>query len=318
MIDIVGSNYCYQGERLSQPEIIVVRDHHYNEETQCFPLQQLLTNSMCAADQHTVIFDHVLAHDDVLTDYNLVFFPSFMARENTEFIQQQILPNWHDRTHTFNFMINKPRPHRIRLLELIKAHALQNYTHSLAWRANTVNDIAVTDYRFGPEVVMDRGVRNGSFRNAHTYQALLQKTVFEPSCISLITEPVYYERETIITEKTLMAMWAGTLPIWVGGWRIADWMSSQGFDVFEDIVDHSYQNLPDPQQRTEQAIERNLALLKDFDQAQAFLQQHRARFMHNLTLLESNHFRRLCTSMLDQHSGPVLQTLNKLLGIVHK
>jgi hypothetical protein len=226
MIELVGSNYRYAGQRLSQPEIIVVRDHHFDEESQCFHIEHLLTHSECDPSLHTVIFDHVLQHDDALAQYNLVCFPSFMARENTEFVQQQIHPDWHDRSCAFNFMINKPRPHRIRLLELVQQHGLKNYSHSLAWRTNTVNDIAVTDYRFGPEVVMDRGVKNGSFRNARTYQDLLQKTVFEPSCISLITEPVYYERETIITEKTLMAMWAGTLPIWVGGWRIADWMAS--------------------------------------------------------------------------------------------
>lgn len=318
MIDLVGSNYRYSGERLTQPEIIVVRDHHYDEEAQCFHLQQLLDHSVCPADQHTVIFDHVLTHDDVLTHHNLVCFPSFMARENTEFIQQDIKPDWTQRQHTFNFMINKPRPHRIQLLELIKQHGLDNYSHSLAWRANTVNDIAVTDYRFGTEAVMDRGVRNGSFRNAHTYQALLQKTVFEPSCVSLITEPVYYERETIVTEKTLMAMWAGTLPIWVGGWRIADWLADHGFDVFEDIIDHSYQDLPDPAQRVNQSIQRNLHLLKDFDLTRSVLEQHRARFEHNLTLLQSNYFRRLCISMLDHRTGPVLKILQNLLGIVHK
>ena len=77
MIEFVGHNYRYQGEQLTKPEIIVIRDHHYHEDTQQFPVEQLLKNSLCDPDLHTVIMDHVLAHDDCLQDYNLIYFPSF-------------------------------------------------------------------------------------------------------------------------------------------------------------------------------------------------------------------------------------------------
>jgi hypothetical protein len=315
MIDVVGSTYSYQGEQLASPEIIVVRDHHYNEEQQCFPVKQLLENSTCNPKEHVVIFDHVLQHDDVLKKYQLVSFPSFLARENTEFVQQHIQPDWSNKTATFNFMINKPRPHRIQLLEMIKEFALTNYCHALAWRTNTVNNIPVTDYRFGLEVVMERGVRNGSFRNAHTYQDLLQKTVFEPACVSLITEPVYYERETIITEKTLMAMWAGTIPVWVGGWRISDYLKQAGFDTFDDVVDHSYQNLANPKDRSRQAIERNLHLLTDFEKTRQFVQQNQSRFQHNLSILESNFFNQKCLRMINIYSGEVQTKLQQMLRL---
>jgi hypothetical protein len=318
MIELVGPNYCYQGEQLTSPEIIVIKDHHYNEELECFPVEQLLNNSVCNSQQHTVIFDHVLQHDDVLRNYNLIYFPSFMARENTEFVDQQIVPDWNNKTTTFNFMINKPRPHRIQLLELIKQFELTNYAHSLAWRSNTVNDIAVTNYCFGPEVLMDRGVRNGHFKNALTYQGLLQKNVFEPTCVSLVTEPVFYERETIITEKTLMAMWAGTMPIWVGGWRIADWLQERGFDTFADVIDHSYQTLEDPAERVRQAIARNLHVLKDTNLAGCFTEQYQHRLQHNLNLLQNNFFQKTCLHTIKQHSGPIQLALQKLLGIFHK
>jgi hypothetical protein len=317
MIDVVGSTYCYQGEQLVSPEIIVVRDHHYNEEQQCFPIKQLLENSVCNPKEHAVIFDHVLQHEDVLKDYQLISFPSFLARENTEFVRQQIQPDWSNKTATFNFMINKPRPHRFQLLEMIKEFNLTDYCHALAWQTNSVNDIPVTDYRFGPEVVMERGIKNGSFRNSYTYQGLLQKTVFEPTCVSLITEPAYYERETIITEKTIMAMYAGTIPVWVGGWRIPDYLKQAGFDTFDDIVDHSYQDLANPADRCRQAIVLNQDLLRYFDLTKRINWECRGRLKKNIELLETNYFRNECLTMIDQYSGPVQRTLRQLLGLTN-
>ena len=301
MIELVGSQYKYSGEQLSRPEVILVKDHHYDETTQCFSIEQLLKNSRCDPYEHIIVADHVLQHDDCLCDYKWIYWPTFMARENQEFIDQNIQSNWQHRTHTFNFMINKPRPHRCRLLELIQELELTRYTYSLPWRQiDPAINIEARTYMFGPEVVMDQGVRNGSFRNAHTYQGLLQTTVFEPSCISLITEPAYTEQETIITEKTLMAMYAGTLPIWVGGWRIPAWLQDHGFDIFDDIIDHSYQSWPDPRDRVDQAIRLNLSLLQNFDRSYDIVAQCHRRLQHNLGLLQGNYFGQLSNQAWNQ------------------
>jgi hypothetical protein len=198
---------------------------------------------------------------------------------------------------------------------MIKEFNLTDYCHSLAWQSNTVNNIPVTDYKFGSEVVMERGVKNGSFKNAHTYQGLLQKSVFEPSCVSLITEPSYYERETIVTEKTLMAMWAGTIPIWVGGWGVASWLQRHGFDIFDDIVDHSYQWLANPKDRVYHAVADNLDLLRNFDMVNQFVVSHQSRFEHNRILLESNYFYNECLRIIDQHTGPIKLQMQQMLGL---
>ena len=287
MIEIHGPTYTYSGEILSSPEIILVRDHHYNPYEHCYHVEKLLENSSCDPQQHLLVFDHVNIQEG-LTQYPYVCLPMLLARENREFIQQNIQPDWNRKTATFNFMINKPRSNRRRLLALIEQHKLTNYCHSLAWKTNDINTIPVTNYIFGPEVAMDQGVRNGSFKNAYTYDKLLQNTVFESACVSLITEPAYYERETIVTEKTLMALYAGTIPIWVGGWRIADYMASMGFDVFDDVVDHSYQTELDPGRRCDLAVELNLGLLTNFDLAHRSL--NLVRLQHNYDLLQQNVF----------------------------
>jgi hypothetical protein len=311
----MGPQYRYQHERLMQPDIIVVHDHHYNEQDQCFHVNSLLEHSVCDPQQHVIIFDHVLAHDDKLKDYDLIYFPSLLARENTEFMAQDIKTNWACKTHTFNFMINKPRPHRELLLRLIREFQLDNFLHSLAWRTNLINDIPVTNFLLGSEIVLDSGVKSGPIRNAETYQRLLQTAVFEPTCVSLITEPAYYERETIVTEKTLMALWAGTVPIWIGGWRIAHWMQAQGFDVFDDLVDHSYQDLADPEDRCRKAIELNLPILKNFDKVKQYLDSNQSRLQHNLKLLTSNFFRHKCMQIIKNSPKSVRPVLERLIEV---
>lgn len=293
MLKIHGPTYQYRGEILTTPEIILVEDHHYDEQDHCFHLEKLLNNQ-----EHTVIFDHIVQHDEFLT--NPVYFPSLMAREAYEFNQYNIIPNWSNKTRAFNFMINKPRPHRLLLLKIIKEHGLNNYYHSLCWKESPAQSIAVTDYRLGDEIIMDQGLKNGNYPNAQTYQELLQKRVFEPTAVSLITEPAYYEKETIVTEKTIMAIYGGTIPIWVGGWRIPDYMQSQGFDIFNDVVDHSYQSLADPEQRCYRAIADNIHLLHNP------VHVDHDRLQYNLDLAKSNPWLDQVNSLIETY--PDLRT----------
>ena len=312
MIKIQGSYYVYQGEVLTKPEVIFVQDHHYHEEDRCFYIKQLLDNSTCNPYDHTLIMDHVLQHDDELKGYNILRYPSFLGNQVQLFINENIIPNWSKRKQCFNFMINKPRFHREFLLVLIEHFKLTNYNYTLCWKKPAISTLSLSkltekykqlildtpvtidtkNFLLGQENLLDRGLQYKHIQNSKNYQKFLQKEVFEPSCISVITEPAFFEKETIITEKTIMSIYSGTLPIWVGGWRCADIMRDYGFDVFDDIIDHSYQNMEDPFDRCYYAIERNIDLLRDFERANNFVQNNRVRFEHNLQLLKDNVFQK--------------------------
>jgi hypothetical protein len=340
MIEFVGHEYRYNNERLDAPETIFIGDHHYNEELHEFPVKRLLENSI-DPHAHTIVFDHVLQHDDMLKDYNLVCLPLLMATYTNQFIQQQIVPDWTHKNRTFNFMINKIRFHRTFMLMLLEMFDLRDCEYTLCWKHTNVNTSAMikeTDniayqkiilstnistqprqYLFGTERLLDQGLQYGSITNPQVYQRFLQQAVFEPTCISLITEPVFFERETIITEKTIMAIYGGTIPVWVGGWRIADYMRDQGFDVFDDMVDHSYQDMPDPWDRCYYAIERNVHLLKDFDTVQKFLYNNKHRLQANLDLLETNTFVNICRKKIDNISDDLVKNtvINKFSWLTH-
>jgi hypothetical protein len=285
MLRIPGPTYRYSGEKINN-EIVYIDDHCYDENSSTFPVKELLDNN---PGQHLIVFDH-LGHDDVLSQYPHVLLPVYLAAEVESFLAQHINVNWAVKTHCFNFMINKPRLNRIRLLEFVEQKQLTNRLHTLPWKHSPYSSIPVTDYCIGEEVALDQGVKNRHYSNALTYQQLLQHRVFEPTCVSLITEPCYLEKEIMITEKTVMAIYAGTLPIWVGGWRLPDAMRDLGFDVFDDMVDHSYSMLSDPVERLDQALTKNQKLLTDFELVSTFVKHNQSRLQHNLDLVKQNVF----------------------------
>jgi len=338
MIELLGPSYKYNGEILTKPEIIWINDHCFNEEDQCFHVKTLLDSGACDPKSHTLIFDHML-HEDVLKEYNYIYFPIFLASESHLFNNADININWNHKPKTFNFMINKSRPHRIFLLQVIEHFQLTNYSHTLAWQDNNIDkaiwgslprytdnplllnilnnikktSVPVTDYKFGPEKTLSRAIVNGNFRNSETYKHLLKTTVFEPSCISIISEPVFFEREALVTEKTIMALYGGTFPIWFGGWKCAESMRYLGFDVFDDIIDHSYEDLPNPVERCYYAIERNLDLLTDYNKIKKLADQCHTRFQHNLDLLRSNICLKECLAQVDKAKPPVQTALLKII-----
>ena len=337
MIEFVGHQYRYAGELLTEPETIFIVDHHYNEELHEFPVKRLLENSVDPY-AHTVIFDHVVQHDDVLKEYNLICLPILMANYTDQFIRQRIVTDWAHKNRTFNFMINKIRFHRTFMLMLLEMFDLRDCEYTLCWKHTDINKNAMiretdnvayqkiilsTDittnpkqYLFGTERLLDQGLQYGSITNPQVYQRFLQKKVFEPTCISLITEPAFFERETIITEKTIMAIYGGTVPIWVGGWRIANYMRDQGFDVFDDIVDHGYQDMLDPWDRCYYAVERNLHLLRDFDTVQKFVYKNKHRLQANLDLLKTNTFVNSCIRTINNIDDDLVKNalINKFFG----
>lgn len=335
MIRVFGPTYQYQGEILTQPAIIYLDDHHYDEANRCFQVEKLLANSECDPQQHLLIIEG-LGHDDVLSQYNCMTFPRYVTDVCHQFNNYNIQPDWSKKTFVFNFMINKPRLHRNFLLMLITHFGLTNYTYSLPWKEkhlgskrllaltnndhyrNIISEYVTTDipgtaYMFGTEDLLDQGLQNGRFTNQETYDKLLRSTVFEPSCISLITESLFFERETRISEKTIMAIYGGTIPIWVGGWRHADRLSELGFDMFDDIVDHGYQDMLDPLDRCYSAIKRNIDLLRDPDQVRQFVQDNQARLEHNLRLCRSNVFSDQLHNQIKKHDKHTQSELHLLI-----
>jgi len=183
------------------------------------------------------------------------------------------------------FMSNKSRPSRSllsRLLMNMFDKEKINYTYV---KNNNLDQMISeelligTDYNFKdinlPELyyIFDNNdtFNNNSFKidyNASCnfkYFLRLYDNLFSTSATSLITEPSYYETGVIFTEKTLMSIYSGHFLIWPGGYKHAEAAKAVGIDIFEDIIDHSYQYIDHPGKRVVEAILRNWDFLNNIE-----------------------------------------------------
>jgi hypothetical protein len=85
--------------------------------------------------------------------------------------------------------------------------------------------------------------------------------VYKAAAVNIVTETEYNTAPGIISEKTLLAMAAEQIPIVIGHASIVEHCKELGFDMFTDLVEVSYDTMPN-EIRAEQAILLNQDLIQ--------------------------------------------------------
>ena len=156
--------------------------------------------------------------------------------------------------------------------------------------------------------------------NYHTNSHIWRNATRIPhshAAVTLITEPIKHQRAAIFTEKTVHCILAANFPIWIGGYQQARAMAKIGFDTFNDIVDHSYQDLPTLVERCWAAFERNRRLLSDVEYGRQLRQQCRLRLQNNQQLLLSGLIDQYCVKEINSWPEPVRQAARVLFAHVY-
>lgn len=176
---------------------------------------------------------------------NIVYFPyhSYEILVNLAATVNQWRPNLqHVRTKRFQSLNGVAKEHRVAVVNLIK-----NYPDSIV----TLDP----EIQYAPLTYQD----HLSITNEENF-IRLSRSVYGDCDINVVTESLYKQRPGIITEKSLFAWLAYQVPIIIGYQGIVSHARQLGFDLFDDLVDHSYDQLPD-QARVTAAIELNRKLL---------------------------------------------------------
>jgi hypothetical protein len=117
-------------------------------------------------------------------------------------------------------------------------------------------------------------------------QILFEK--MSSTATSLITESMTLQKISPYSEKTLFGLLALTFPIFVGGYSMASTWQKLGFDIFDDIIDHSYENMPTVIERCFYAFYLNKHILTDISYASEKRTQCLDRLLNNRQLILSN------------------------------
>lgn len=108
-------------------------------------------------------------------------------------------------------------------------------------------------------------------------------SVYGQHLFNIVTETQYDQRPGIITEKTIFALLAAQIPIVIGYQGIVQDCQDLGFDMFTDVVDTSYDDLPNDQ-RWRAALDLNRELVHDYQLPDKI--QYRLREQARWLLLE--------------------------------
>lgn len=128
------------------------------------------------------------------------------------------------------------------------------------------------------------------------------QSVYGRHAINVVTETEYDNAPGIVSEKTVLALLACQVPVVIGHRGIVQDMRDMGFDTFDDIVDNSYDLLPN-EERAEQALLRNRSLLMgqvNLDCVRERLLAQQQYVMEQLPRWYEQQFRQRCRELAQQ------------------
>jgi len=113
----------------------------------------------------------------------------------------------------------------------------------------------------------------GTYRDTENNENFIRlASVYGTCAVNIVTETLYDPVPGLFCEKTLFAMLAEQIPIVIGTQGLVSSIRAHGFDMFDDVVDTSYDSLPN-----ETRLTQALALNQDLIQGRIDLSPYRQR-----------------------------------------
>lgn len=145
------------------------------------------------------------------------------------------------KTMAWQCLNGRPCQHRRRVVDV-----LQTWTNGIL---SYGRDIPLPQW--------DYSVYPGS-SNEENFVRLAQ--VYGSCAFNIVTETLYDEYPGLYSEKILLAFLAHQIPVMISTPRLVEKLRMQGFDMFDDIVDHGYDLVPNDR-RVEIALESNKSVI---------------------------------------------------------
>jgi len=112
--------------------------------------------------------------------------------------------------------------------------------------------------------------------------------VYETIGVEIITGSMFFEKTPVLSEKELQSVYAKNFPIYINGPGVAKGINKLlDIDIFDDIIDHSYDDIEDHFERLAAAIDRNEHLLNGSTNIQELWLDNQKRFEDNCNRMDA-------------------------------
>lgn len=111
---------------------------------------------------------------------------------------------------------------------------------------------------------------------------------YKETFVEIINETIFFQQAGLLTEKTFHSIIGCSFPIILSVCGSVNHLRKLGYDMFDDVVDHSYDSEPEPLLRLSKAILDNQRLLFDREYVINAWYNSRGRFEYNFQHWKEN------------------------------
>jgi hypothetical protein len=255
-------------------------------------------------DVEHVYMKHYLHWTDFPYPHTCIPWIADLGTQCTDFLEKSVTTEYSDKQNCF-IMGGKRRENRLLVSAWFNQNKHLDFDYTQGWEIEDDDFVQVEEYTRLTSYSFDgflnkrfvtfnnneaqfsyTGLRTGyqNEKNVSIWNNVF-KEKFCSSTFAIITEPVFWEKACSITEKYVMSLYGCCFPIFCGGYRLAEQLTRIGFDVFDDIIDHSYQYELHPGLRVLNALELNRKLLESQNIRKL---DYMDRHLKNLSLVREN------------------------------
>lgn len=296
--------------------VIAIKDHltswnfnpwYHVEPTLVTPLTDIFE---CHSDKKFIILTSLENLESYINYKNVSIVP-WGGDITNQIIEYRRLPNFLeknlDSNTTFLSLNRNKRTSRIYFLSILLGLDLEKYGLVSCMFKDSLPEVPDNSWSFSFQVDLESLYCQGylklldtSFKitddvsiypnndnDNYTNFTLGLTTYYQNTFIEFINETSYTETAFLITEKTANCIYGCSFPIWISSPGIVKFLRDLGLDVFDDIIDHSYDAELHPIQRMHTAISKNIHLLTDIKLIKQLWINNKDRFSKNINFLQN-------------------------------
>lgn len=256
-------------------------------------------------DKKFILFTSVENLESYIQNKNVILIPwgGDITNQQSNYINlEPVLEKNLDSNYTFLSLNRNIRSHRAMLVSLLYGLNLEEHGLISCMFKNSITDLY--EYTKWPEQDIykqgfakfkdsqlalndDQDIyNNGNNDNVGNFKNKLTP-YYQNIFVEIITETSYTESCYNLTEKTLHSIYGCCFPILLCSKGSVSFLRSMGMDMFDDVVDHSYDSIEDPTDRMYKAVTDNLELLTNNQKTKELWQTHRHRFVDNVAFAKT-------------------------------